>query len=91
MIATLSTTKLKKIKKIYQYDINYLNQPCQIQLPAVENNCSVSSRTDSVTCWRYNWNNCSGCWEQEDPDPDPNNLAKNDPNHKPDPDQSPNN
>ena len=41
MIATLSTTKLKKNKKNISYDINNLNQPCQIQQPAVENNCSV--------------------------------------------------
>jgi len=34
MIATLSTTKLKKNKKNISYDINHLNQPCQIQQPA---------------------------------------------------------
>jgi len=32
-----------------------------------------------------------GLLEAGRPDPDPNNLAKSDPDHKPDPDQSPNN
>lgn len=47
-------------------------------------------RRNMDTCWDLSTgNNCSGCWRQENPDPDPNNLPKNDPDHKPDPDQSP--